>query len=82
MMIGSPTIRCVRMSAACVSTSLRCRKKMYQGIRYEMPGMMRATSTVSARRRCFQRAIEYAAGSPTARPSKVQPAATTRLFHV
>ena len=55
---------------------------MYQGMRYEMPGMIRATRIVSARRRWRQRAIEYAAGSPTARPSAVQPSATTRLFHV
>ena len=47
-----------------------------------MPGMIRATRMTTASRCCRQRAIEYAAGSPTASPSRVQPVATTRLFQV
>ena len=47
-----------------------------------MPGMIRATRMTTASRCWRQRAMEYAAGSPTARPSAVQPAATTRLFQV
>src|SRR4029450_11276970 len=34
MIIGSPTIRWVRISAPYVSTIRRLRKKMYQGLRY------------------------------------------------